>query len=37
MLTQVVFRPFALEHPTVIWALLEHMVARVREADSRER
>ena len=35
MLTQIVFRPFALEHPTVIWALLEHMVARVHEADSR--
>ncbi|HUC05146.1 MAG TPA: cyclic nucleotide-binding domain-containing protein [Acidimicrobiales bacterium] len=30
-----VFRPFALEHPEVAWALLERMVARVREAESR--
>jgi CRP/FNR family transcriptional regulator, cyclic AMP receptor protein len=37
MLTQPAFRTFAMRHPEVIWALLEHMVARVREADSRER
>ena len=30
-----VFRPFALEHPESAWALLEIMVQRVREADSR--
>jgi CRP/FNR family transcriptional regulator, cyclic AMP receptor protein len=30
-----VFRPFALEHPESAWALLEIMVQRVREAESR--
>ena len=35
MLTQPVFRPFATDHPGVLWALLEHMVARLREADGR--
>jgi CRP-like cAMP-binding protein len=30
-----VFRPFAYNHPEVSWALLEAMVARVREAESR--
>jgi CRP/FNR family transcriptional regulator, cyclic AMP receptor protein len=30
-----VFRPFALEHPEAAWALLEMMVQRVREAESR--
>jgi CRP/FNR family transcriptional regulator, cyclic AMP receptor protein len=29
------FRPFATEHPDVAWALLEAMVKRVREAESR--
>jgi len=29
------FRPFALEHPESGWALLEIMVQRVREAESR--
>lgn len=33
--TQWVFRPFALEHPEVAWALLEVMVSRVREAEAR--
>ncbi len=33
--SQWVFRPFALEHPEVAWALLEVMVARVREAENR--
>jgi CRP-like cAMP-binding protein len=37
MLTQWVFRPFAMEHPEVSWALLEVMVARVREAERRHR
>ena len=36
MLTQPVFRPFALDHPEAIWALLELMVARVRESQTRE-
>jgi len=31
------FRPFALEHPEVAWALLEIMVQRVRDAESRAR
>jgi hypothetical protein len=35
MLTQPVFRPFALDHPEAIWALLELMVARVRDAEAR--
>jgi CRP/FNR family cyclic AMP-dependent transcriptional regulator len=30
-----VFRPFALAHPEVAWALLETMVKRVREAEAR--
>ena len=30
-----IFRPFALEHPESAWALLEMMVQRVREAESR--
>ena len=30
-----VFRPFALEHPESAWALLEMMVQRVREAETR--
>jgi len=30
-----VFRPFAHNHPEVAWALLERMVARVREAEAR--
>jgi CRP/FNR family cyclic AMP-dependent transcriptional regulator len=30
-----VFRPFALAHPEVAWALLETMVKRVREAEGR--
>ena len=30
-----IFRPFALEHPESAWALLEMMVRRVREAESR--
>ncbi len=29
------FRPFAMEHPGVAWALLEMMVERVREAENR--
>ncbi len=33
--TQWVFRPFVLAHPEVAWALLELMVARVRESDAR--
>jgi CRP-like cAMP-binding protein len=37
LMTQPVFRPFALAHPEVIWALLELMVERVREAERRER
>jgi CRP-like cAMP-binding protein len=36
MLTQPVFRPFALSHPETLWALLELMVRRVREAEARE-
>ena len=31
------FRPFALEHPEVAWALLEIMVQRVRDAEARAR
>jgi CRP/FNR family transcriptional regulator, cyclic AMP receptor protein len=30
-----VFRPFAMDHPESAWALLEIMVQRVREAESR--
>jgi CRP-like cAMP-binding protein len=33
--TRPVFRPFAHNHPEVTWALLEAMVARVREAEAR--
>ncbi|MDA8312574.1 MAG: cyclic nucleotide-binding domain-containing protein [Actinomycetota bacterium] len=36
MLTQPVFRPFAITHPETMWALLELMVRRVREAESRD-
>ena len=35
LFTAWVFRPFALEHPEVAWALLEMMVKRVREAKAR--
>lgn len=35
MLTQPVFRPFAVAHPETMWALLELMVQRVREAEAR--
>ncbi len=35
MFTAWVFRPFALEHPEVAWALLELMVQRVRTAENR--
>jgi CRP/FNR family transcriptional regulator, cyclic AMP receptor protein len=31
--TQWEFRPFLKEHPDVAWALLEVLVARVREAE----
>ena len=30
-----VFRPFAMEHPESAWVLLEMMVQRVRDAESR--
>ncbi|HTX62224.1 MAG TPA: cyclic nucleotide-binding domain-containing protein [Acidimicrobiales bacterium] len=36
MLTQPVFRPFAVSHPETMWALLELMVQRVRDAESRD-
>jgi|SRR5579872_369710 len=36
MLTQPVFRPFAVSHPETMWALLELMVKRVRDSESRE-
>ena len=35
MFTAWVFRPFALEHPETAWALLELMVQRVRDVESR--
>jgi CRP-like cAMP-binding protein len=35
VMSRPVFRPFAYDHPEVAWALLEAMVARVREAESR--
>jgi len=35
VMTQWHFRPFATEHPEVAWALLEAMVQRVRDAESR--
>lgn len=36
MLTQPVFRPFAVSHPETMWALLELMVKRVRDVEARE-
>src|ERR1700722_5844764 len=36
VMTQWQFRPFATEHPDVAWALLEAMVRRVRDAESRD-
>lgn len=36
LLTQPVFRPFAVTHPETMWALLELMVKRVREAEARD-
>jgi CRP/FNR family transcriptional regulator, cyclic AMP receptor protein len=36
LLTQPVFRPFAVSHPETMWALLELMVQRVRDAEARE-
>ena len=36
VISRPVFRPFAFSHPEVAWALLEVMVARVREAESRQ-
>jgi CRP-like cAMP-binding protein len=35
MFTEWVFRPFAMQHPETAWALLEAMVQRVRDAESR--
>lgn len=35
VLSRPVLRPFAYNHPEVAWALLELMVKRVREAESR--
>ncbi len=35
LFTAWVFRPFAMEHPETAWALLELMVQRVRDAESR--
>lgn len=35
LLTQPVFRPFAFAHPQTMWALLELMVQRVRDAEAR--
>jgi CRP-like cAMP-binding protein len=37
MLTQPVFRPFALSHPETMWALLELMVKRVRDVEARDK
>jgi CRP-like cAMP-binding protein len=34
MLTQPVFRPFAMSHPDTLWVLLEHLVARLRQAEN---
>jgi hypothetical protein len=34
-LTAWEFRPFVHEHPEVAWALLEHLVGRLREAEAR--
>lgn len=36
LLTQPVFRPFAVSHPETMWALLELMVKRVRDAEARD-
>lgn len=36
LMTQPVFRPFAVSHPESMWALLELMVQRVRDAEARE-
>jgi CRP/FNR family cyclic AMP-dependent transcriptional regulator len=36
VMTQWEFRPFATEHPEVSWALLEAMVQRVRDTESRK-
>jgi CRP/FNR family transcriptional regulator, cyclic AMP receptor protein len=36
MMTQPVFRPFSVSHPETMWALLELMVQRVRDAESRD-
>lgn len=35
LFTSWIFRPFAMEHPETAWALLELMVQRVRDAESR--
>lgn len=35
LFTAWIFRPFAMEHPETAWALLERMVQRVRDAESR--
>jgi CRP-like cAMP-binding protein len=35
LFTAWVFRPFAMEHPETAWVLLEMMVQRVRDAESR--
>jgi CRP/FNR family cyclic AMP-dependent transcriptional regulator len=35
MFTSWIFRPFAMSHPETTWALLEMMVQRVRDAESR--
>ncbi len=35
LMTQPVFRPFAVSHPETMWALLELMVKRVRDAEAR--
>jgi CRP-like cAMP-binding protein len=35
LFTSWVFRPFAMNHPETTWALLEMMVKRVRDAESR--
>jgi len=35
LFTAWVFRPFAMEHPETAWVLLEMIVQRVRDAESR--
>jgi CRP-like cAMP-binding protein len=35
LFTAWIFRPFAMQHPETAWALLEMMVQRVRDAESR--